>query len=170
MTIYLCGFMGCGKTTSGKLAARRLGCGYADSDELIVKKIGKSIPEIFTELGEPYFRTVEAEIIKGLGGKSTIVSCGGGAMLNDDTAAAASENGIVIFLDVPFETCYERIKNDPNRPIAASSTREELLERYKKRYDIYMKNSDVRIDCSGSPNENADAIIAAAKGYRNANL
>jgi shikimate kinase len=158
--------MGCGKTTAGKIAARRLGCGYADTDEIIVKRAGMTIPEIFEKKGESYFRRREAETIIRLCGKKSIISCGGGAMLNDKTAAAARENGFVIFLDTPFETCYNRIKHDRNRPIAAASTKEELFNRYTQRYEIYMRNSSIRIDASGSPSENAEAIIAAVKGYK----
>lgn len=170
MTIFLCGFMGCGKSTAGRIAAKRLGFGYADTDELIVHKENMTIPEIFAEKGEPYFRKLEAETVKGLCGKNIIVACGGGAMLNNDTAEFAAKNGMILFLDVPFKICYGRIKNDKNRPIASSSTEEELHERYNYRYQIYLKNSSARVECTGSPNENADAIISAVKGYKHANL
>lgn len=170
MTVFLCGFMGCGKTTAGKLAAKKLGYAYADTDEMIVKQENRSIPEIFAESGEPYFRSVEAEVVKSLCGKNAVVSCGGGALLNDSTAEAAKKDGIVIFLDVPFEVCYERIKNDSNRPIAASSDKEELLERFNKRHGIYLKNSDVRIDCCGTPLENAEKIADAVKRGKNADI
>lgn len=79
-------------------------------------------------------------------------------MLNADTAAAANENGIVVFIDVPFEVCYERICNDSNRPIAASSNKEQLLERYSSRYGIYSAHSAFTVDGSGSPMEIADKI------------
>lgn len=170
MTVFLCGFMGCGKTTAGKLAAKKLGYAYADTDEMIVKQENRSIPEIFAESGEPYFRSIEAETVKSMCGKNAVVSCGGGALLNDCTAEVAKKNGIVIFLDVPFEVCYERIKNDSNRPIAASSDKEELLERYNNRHEIYLKNSDVRIDCCGTPLENAEKIADAVKRGKNADI
>lgn len=166
MTVFLCGFMGCGKSTSGKIAARKMGVGYADTDELIVRQENMSIPEIFEKKGEAYFRKVEAEIVKSLCGKKSVVSCGGGAMLNPETAAAARENGIVIYLEVPFETCYNRIKNDPNRPIAVSSTKEQLLERYNSRHGVYKANSTVSIDCTGTPSANAAEIAAVVKGYK----
>ena len=83
MAIFLCGFMGCGKTTIGKTLSRLLGCGYCDMDELIVKKAGMSIPEIFEKKGESYFRNMETELIKELGNFKGLVSCGGGAMLSD---------------------------------------------------------------------------------------
>ena len=91
-------------------------------------------------------------------------------MLNSETAQYALSHGIVVFLDVPFETCYNRIKNDRNRPIAAASTRDELLERFEQRHLIYLNNSTVRVMGLGSPNENAQAIIDAVKGVRNADI
>jgi shikimate kinase len=162
--------MGCGKSTTGKIAARRMGCGYADTDELIVRSEKMSIPEIFEKKGEAYFRKIEADTVKSLGGRNIIVSCGGGAMQNNDTAAAAREKGIVVYLEVPFDICYNRIKNDKNRPIAASSTKEELLALYNSRSEIYRKNSTVTVRCVGTPTANARAVADAVKGYTNANL
>ncbi len=166
MTIFLCGFMGCGKTTTGKLLAKKLGLGYTDTDELIVRNENMSIPEIFAQKGEPYFREVEAETVKSLCGKNYVVACGGGALLNCDTAAAAAENGVTVFLDVPFEMCYERIKGDSNRPIVAASTKDELHDRFDQRYEVYKKNSALTVPCTGSPAENAEAVIAAVKGFK----
>lgn len=163
MTIFLCGFMGCGKTTAGRIAAKKLGFAYEDTDELIVRKEGMTIPEIFAKKGEAYFRKTEAETVKSLCGKHAVVSCGGGAMLNPDTARSARECGMVIFLNTPFELCYERIKNDSNRPIAANSTKSELLERFNSRFKIYSENSSVTIDGTGSPAENAGRIAEAVK-------
>lgn len=163
MTVFLCGFMGCGKTTVGRIAAKKLGYCFCDSDELIVEREGMSIPEIFAEKGETYFRQAEAEVIKSLCGKNIIVACGGGAMLNPDTAAAAAKAGAVIFIDLDFEACYERISGDENRPIVISSTKEELEERFNARYDVYMKHSTMQIDGSGSPLSTAELIADAVK-------
>ena len=96
----------------GKLAARKLGCGFCDTDDIIVRTLEMTIPEIFEKKGEPFFRQTEAEIVKSLCGKTVVAACGGGAMLNPDTAKAAKDAGsAVVFLDVPFETCYERKKS-----------------------------------------------------------
>jgi shikimate kinase len=166
MTVFLCGFMGCGKTTVGKIAAKKLGCTFCDTDDMIVEDQKMSIPDIFAQKGEPYFRKVEAEIVKSMCGKPAVVACGGGAMLNPDTAAAAAESGAVIFLDVDFETCYERICDDKNRPIAASSSKEELRERFNARRDIYLRHSTIQLDSSGSPMETADKIADCVKKMR----
>lgn len=164
MTIFLCGFMGCGKSTVGKLAAKKLGSGFCDTDDLIVKIEEMTIPEIFEKKGEPHFRQVEAEIVKSLCGKSVVAACGGGAMLNPDTAKAAADAGAaVIYLDVPFESCYSRIKDDTNRPIVVNSTKEQLEELYNKRRSVYAAHSTITVDCSGSPVEIADRIVAALR-------
>lgn len=164
MTVFLCGFMGCGKTTAGKLAAKKAGCGFTDTDDLIVRTLDMTIPEIFEQKGEPFFRKTEAEIVKSLCGKTVVAACGGGAMLNPDTAAAAKASGsAVVFLDVPFETCYERIKDDKNRPIVMRSTKEELHALYDQRRSVYLENSTVRIDCTGSPVEAAEQIAAVIR-------
>ena len=87
-------------------------------------------------------------------------------MLDPESARAASAAGAVVFLDADFETCYERICGDTNRPIAVSSTKEELLERFNARREIYLKHSDIRIDCGGSPIETAESIVDAVKKLR----
>lgn len=159
MTIFLCGFMGCGKTTIGKILAKKMGCSFYDTDELIVENQGMTIPEIFAQKGEPYFREVEADIVKSMCGKSAVISCGGGAMINPDTAKAVKDAGeTIVFLDVDFDTCYERICGDSNRPIASSSTKDELKERFDKRYVLYKNHSTIQIDASGSPMETAEAV------------
>lgn len=159
MAIFLCGFMGCGKTTVGKKMASLLGKKYCDMDELIVQKAGMSIPEIFEKLGEPEFRRMESELIVELGQFSGIVSCGGGAMLSDINGENAKKSGVVVFLDVPFETCYNRIKNDPNRPIATSRTKEQLKDLYDERYPKYKKNSGVCAECVDGPSNTVSIII-----------
>ncbi|MFR1842910.1 MAG: shikimate kinase [Oscillospiraceae bacterium] len=163
MAIFLCGFMGCGKTTIGKNLAKLLGCGYCDMDELIVKKAGMSIPEIFETKGEKHFRQMESDLIIELGNFKGIVSCGGGAMLNEQNGKNAAENGTVLFLDTPFEICYKRIAGDSNRPIAASRTKEQLEELYNERYPKYLKNAGMRVDCSGTPMEISKYIIQSLK-------
>ncbi|MCM1505773.1 MAG: shikimate kinase [Ruminococcus flavefaciens] len=160
MTIFLCGFMGCGKSTIGQILAKKLGCGFCDTDELVVKNQGMTIPEIFSQKGEPYFRTVEAETVKSLCGKNTVVACGGGAMQNSDTAKAVSENGgTIVYLNVTFEECYNRIKGDTNRPIVMNNTKEQLEQIYNARREIYIKNSTVMVEAVGSPAEIAETII-----------
>lgn len=144
--VFLCGFMGCGKTTIGKRLAKLLGCDFTDMDDYIEKLEGRTIPEIFSQSGEEYFRDVETKVIKSFAEKSGVIATGGGALLRDENGKAAKEIGTVVFIDVKFNTCYMRIKDDKNRPIAASSTKEELLKRYNERKPKYLKNSTLTVN------------------------
>lgn len=159
--IYLCGFMGCGKTTAGKLLAEKLGCGFYDMDDYITEKEKMEIPHIFAEKGEKYFREAETEAVRELAEKSGVIACGGGAMLKKENAAIASAAGTVVYIDVPFETCYSRISGDKNRPIVMNNTKEELEIIYDGRAPVYSGNAALTISGSGSPEEIADRIISA---------
>jgi shikimate kinase len=158
MTVFLCGFMGCGKTTIGQVLAQKLGVHYIDMDEYIVKKEGKKIPEIFSEKGEEYFRMKETEAVRELAEREAVIACGGGAVINEKNAEIARSGGVVIFLDVPFEVCYERISGDTNRPLIANNTKQQVEEIYNSRYQIYKKHSSVLIDANNSPSMVADEI------------
>jgi len=157
-TIFLCGFMGCGKSTIGKALGEELGLAFYDLDEEIVRGEKMSIPDIFSQKGEGHFRALEKQYIMKIGKNGGIVATGGGAMTIPKTAAAAKELGAVVFLDVPFEVCYKRIKGDKNRPLAANSTKEQLLELYLKRREIYLKNSDFAVDADCTIQEAVERI------------
>lgn len=160
-TIYLCGFMGCGKTTVGKLLARKLDCGFFDMDAYITEKEGMEIPQIFAEKGEKYFREAETEAIRGLAAENGVIACGGGAMLKKENVGIASAEGTVVYIDVPFEVCYSRIAGDRNRPIVMNNTKEELEIIYDGRAPVYSENASVTVSGEGTAEEIAERIIAA---------
>lgn len=159
MTVFLCGFMGCGKSTVGRILANLLGVGYVDMDNYIEKTENMTIAEIFEKKGEQHFRMLETKAIEILSQKQMVIACGGGAMLNDKNAQIANKAGIVIFLDVPFNICYKRISGDSNRPLVVNNTVEWLENLYNKRYPIYKANSSISVTTSGTPNEVARNIF-----------
>lgn len=163
MTIFLCGFMGCGKTTVGEILAKKLGLPLIDTDAYIVEQAGKSIPDIFAQDGEPYFRKLEAEAVRTLCTRNAVISCGGGAMLNPDSAAYARKNGAVVLLDESFDTCYGRIQGDTNRPIVQRSTKEELHQLFDQRAGVYRAHASHAVPGGVSPEEMAERILAAVK-------
>ena len=163
-TVFLCGFMGCGKSTVGKVAAGMLGVPFIDMDEHIEQQENMPIPVIFSKKGEKYFRDCETRVIGQLGEKPSVVATGGGAMLREENAEAAQKAGVVIFIDTDFETCYERIKDDPHRPIAYNSTKQQLRERFEQRRPLYLAHSRFTIDGSLSPAQIAVMIKQAALG------
>ena len=143
--IFLCGFMGCGKSTVGRRLASALKCSFIDMDDYIEKKEGRSISEIFETDGEEYFRNLETETIKNFGNKKGVIATGGGALLREENGRAAKKFGIPVFIDTRFSICYNRIKGDKNRPLAFNSTREELKRLYDKRKGLYIKNSLITV-------------------------
>ena len=160
--IYLCGFMGCGKSYMGKKLAEKLGCTLVDLDAYIEEKEGKTIPEIFAEQGEPHFRELEAKYIREMP-ENSVVATGGGAIINPVTAETARNAGTVVFLDADFELCYNRIKGDTHRPLVMQNTKEQLNELFNKRREIYLKNSDFSVDSNLSETEILDMILKGIK-------
>ena len=101
MNIVLCGFMGCGKTTVGKILSEKLSMKFVDVDELIEQEQGMTISEIFEKYGEIGFRKIENETIKKVSQwNNAIVSTGGGSVLNVDNVTALKSSGKIFFLDV----------------------------------------------------------------------
>lgn len=163
MTVFLCGFMGCGKSALSDALSKKLNCPAIDMDEYIVEKMQMTIPEIFEKYGEQYFRKLEENAVCELRDKGGIVACGGGTMQNDKNSENAKEKGEIIYIDQTFEVCYSRIKDDTNRPLVVKNTKEQLEEIYKKRSDIYKKNSTVLVKPGDTPEETADKVIEILK-------
>ncbi len=158
MTIFLCGFMGCGKSTVGGKLAKEMDVPFVDMDAYIEAQSGMTIPEIFSQHGEPYFRDLETKAIAELASREGVIACGGGAMLREENARIASEHGEVLFLDVPFHVCYRRIAGT-DRPIVKRSTREELEALYNQRKGVYQAHSTIRIEAEKTPAQTVQAIL-----------
>lgn len=145
LSIYLCGFMGCGKSHVGRQLASMLDMKFVDLDRYIVAAEGMSIPEIFEKFGEPHFRSLEAKYIRELSG-GNVVATGGGALINDETAQFARDSGISVYIRTAFDECYRRIKGDTNRPLVVNNSPEQLEELYNKRDVIYRRNSTFMVN------------------------
>ena len=139
-SVYLCGFMGCGKSHVGRQLAAALDREYVDLDRYIINAEKMTIPFIFEKFGEPHFRKLEASYIRRLS-DNNIVATGGGALINDETAKYARQSGLSVYINTSFEICYERIKNDSNRPLVVNNTKEQLEELYNTRDAIYRRNA-----------------------------
>lgn len=164
MMIALTGFMGSGKTTVGKILADFLGCPFLDLDDLIVKKAGKSIPEIFEQDGESAFRELEARLLRQTVAKyaesTAVLALGGGAILAPASAALLRDKTVCIYLRATLDTLLARLEGETaGRPLADDA----LAERLAAREPLYEKTAHVTIDTDGlSPDEVADEIIISA--------
>ena len=160
-SVVLCGFMGCGKTTVGELAAKRLGMDYVDADRYIVEKAGMTISEMFEKYGESYFRDREHEAMKELSGrKNTIVSSGGGALTFQRNVDAVRQAAAIVYINTEYEICYERISKDPDRPLVKANTKESLKAMYDHRDGLYRACADAVITNNTTPEESADMLCA----------
>ena len=153
--IVLVGMPGSGKSTVGRLLSEKLNRPFYDTDDLITKKTGKPITEIFSEVGEDGFRNIEESVIKelSLSVSGAVISTGGGAILREKNVDVLRQNGRLYFLDRPFE---ELIPTD-DRPLA--NTVEAIKKRYEERYPLYNSICDKKIECQASPEEIAGQII-----------
>src|SRR5829696_4910389 len=126
--IYLVGFMAAGKSTVARALANRLGWRAEDIDELIEARERRTVADIFQKQGEPYFRSVEREILKLLLPlRHVVVAAGGGTFMDPDNRAAINLDGVSVWLDVPLEELLARIPVDGRRPLAADRAAMERL-------------------------------------------
>ena len=121
--IILIGFMGCGKTTFGTWIAKNKKMDFCDTDAIIVEKEKKSINDIFSENGEPYFRELETEIVKDLikSRHNTVVSVGGGLPLKPENRELLKKLGTVVYLRTSVEELTKRLAGDTTRPLPPAS-------------------------------------------------
>jgi shikimate kinase len=159
--IFLIGFMGSGKTSLGKLLARKLNYDFLDTDKQIEEQEKCSIQEIFNSNGETYFRDLEHQLLNHISQTKsvTVFSTGGGMPVFNDNISLMKEKGIVFFLDVPIGMLYFRLKNDVKRPLLVSQ--ENLLgyieSTLNERMPIY-NQADFKIDARLNKSELVDAI------------
>ena len=149
--IVLVGMPGCGKTTVGRELARLSGKPFVDLDEEIVRRAGKSIPDIFREEGEAAFRELEAQVLADVCARSgQVIATGGGAVLRAENRAAMRRTGQVYFL------CrnLEELPTD-GRPLSQKGSLEEM---YRVRKPLYSAAADAVIDNSVALEETAELI------------
>jgi shikimate kinase len=158
MRIYLTGFMGCGKTTVGPLLARRLGAPFVDLDLEIEQRAGMAVREIFERQGEPAFRKLEAEALRGtLALPDVVVAVGGGTLTFEANARWVSANGLAVWLNVPFATIASRIGGlgKADRPLFKEES--QALALYRERLPAY-RRADLTVDIA--PEEGPEEIAA----------
>lgn len=146
--IVLVGMMGAGKTTVGRLLARRLKRAFYDSDEEIERRCGVRIPVIFDIEGEPGFRARETQVIAELCGLAGIVlATGGGAVLADENRRRLGACGSVVYLHARPGPLWHRIRHDRNRPLLATPDPQKTLEDlYAARDPLYREVATVVLD------------------------
>ena len=152
--IYLVGFMAAGKTTLAKALAKRLDWRVVDIDELIESRERQAVAEIFAKHGEPYFRSVERQVLtEQLAPRHLVVATGGGTFADAQNRAAINGDGVSVWLDVPLDRLIGRVPADGRRPLAADRPGFERL--YHQRRAAY-EHAHVRLDAGRA---SVDALV-----------
>lgn len=166
--IVLCGFMGCGKTTVGKILAEKLSMKFIDMDDEIVRRENMSINEIFRLRGEDYFRDCEHMLCRDLSDtEGLVIATGGGALTFQRNTDVFKNRDLIFFLDVPVDEIKRRLENDDTRPLLSGEDRDrKMKDLFEKRYDIYRNASDFSVKGVHTPDESADLITEIYKNNK----
>lgn len=152
--IVLIGMPGCGKTTIGTLLAEKLGRTLADADEKIIALAGKSIPEIFSQDGEPTFRDWETKALTELGKQSgLVIATGGGCVTQKRNYPLLHQNGYLVWL----ERDWSKLPTD-GRPLSQAN---DLGKMYAARKPLYEAFADIRVENTDTPEETVQKILDA---------
>jgi shikimate kinase len=146
--IFLVGLMGAGKTSVGRLLAKRLGKAFYDCDQEIERATGVKIPVIFEIEGEAGFRAREARMLAELAGRHEIVlATGGGAVLSADNRKLLAGNGVVVYLRAVVADLWQRTRHDRNRPLLKTAEpRAKLEQLFAERDPLYRSIADIIVD------------------------
>lgn len=153
--IFLIGFMGTGKSTVAKALKEQTGAEIIEMDQLIAQRENQSIPQIFEEKGEAYFRNLETELLTELqSGEKNIVSCGGGVPMREKNVLEMKKSGTVVLLTALPETILERVKDDQDRPLLQNrKSVEGIRELMEQRREKYEAAADVMVATDGKSAE-----------------
>jgi shikimate kinase len=147
--IYLVGFMASGKSTIARGLAARLRWRVEDVDDLIEARERRTISEIFAQHGEPYFRSVEREILRVLQPmRNIVVATGGGTFADPENRQLINLDGVSVWIDLPLADLIPRIPLDGRRPLAANRAQLERL--YASRVEAY-RMAHVRVAAARVP-------------------
>jgi len=163
--LLLVGMMGAGKSTVGQLLADRLGWGYVDSDEDVVRRTGRTVAEIFATDGEPAFRTEESVALRdGLTQRGpVVVSVAGGAVLDPSNRALLADAGTVVWLRARPDTLAARVGDGHDRPLLGDDPLAALERLAAAREPLYAGLADVTVDVDDrTPAEVADQVLREA--------
>lgn len=166
-SIALVGLMGSGKTTVGRRLAAALGLPFRDADAEIETAAGRSVSDIFAELGEPEFRSGERRVIARLMAEGPLVlATGGGAYVDAETRGLLREKAITIWLKADLEVLARRVARRDTRPLLRGKDPLEVLSgQAEKRYPLYAE-ADIVVETPDSAHDLAvERILTALKAH-----
>lgn len=162
LNVVLIGFMGCGKTTLGSKLAQMLGLQFVDMDDCIIKKAGRTIPDIFSSEGETGFRRLESSVIDDLmDGGNRVIATGGGVVTVPENVPKLRALGFVVWLNPPEKAIWSRVSRNRSRPLLHTpNPRQTVHDLLEKRRPMYAAAADLEADTKGLTPEEAAYGIA----------
>jgi shikimate kinase len=161
--LVLIGFMGSGKSSVGREIARRWDFRFFDTDSIIRRKHGKTIPEIFSTWGEATFRKEEHLVLKRFQySRGIVLATGGGIVTQPRNLPLLRQLGVIVWLVADEETTWRRVHRNPTRPLLQTDDpRETIRKLLAERAPLYQSIADLTIDSTGlSHSEVADRILS----------
>lgn len=166
--LVLIGLSGCGKSTFGRKLAKRLRLPLLDTDVMIEKKTGRSIPDIFAADGESGFRDIESACAREAAAvQGAVISTGGGMILREENMKELSKNGLVVFID-RHPSRILRSTTLKDRPLVQDD-RDKLFRLYAARLALYRRHADVTVPNHGGPRTLKRRILQVLRHYRRSN-
>ena len=162
-TIALVGLMGVGKSSIGRRLAKALGLPFRDADAEIEKAAGRSVADIFAELGEAEFRAGERKVIaRLLEGRPHVLAAGGGAFIDPKTRALMKEKAVTVWLRADLDVLVERVSRRDTRPLLRENDPRQVLAGLMERRAPHYAEADILVETGKGPHEAAVKAIVAA--------
>lgn len=162
--LALVGLPGTGKSTIGRVVARRLSLQLVDLDALIAQRQGRSIPELFAADGEAGFRALETDALRDALGRTdpVLLACGGGVVLAEENRSLLAERALTLWLTAPLDVLADRLRRSPTgRPLLKGDMPTRLAALAAEREPLYRELADLVIDVSGQPADIVEHILSA---------
>ncbi|GAA5512624.1 shikimate kinase [Deinococcus carri] len=151
--VALAGFMGTGKSRIGWELSRALALHFVDTDKLITRVVGKSIPEVFADEGEGYFRACEAEVVRRVTRLDhAVVSLGGGTFIHEANRRTLLERGPVVVLWASPETVYQRTRHS-DRPLLRTEDPLSRIRTLMDEREEHYRQGTIHVHSDGRPAE-----------------
>ncbi|MBW4428714.1 MAG: shikimate kinase [Nostoc desertorum CM1-VF14] len=166
VNLYLIGMMGVGKTTVGRLLAKELGYGFVDTDNVIAQATGKSINQLFAQVGEAGFRQIESDVLSQVCAFTKLtISTGGGIVLRRENWGYL-HHGLIVWLDAPVELIYSRLAEDTTRPLLQDADlKGKLRSLLEQRTPLYSQaDLHITVQEADAPEDIAKRILEAVPG------
>jgi shikimate kinase len=160
VSLYLVGMMGAGKTTVGRELATYLGYRFVDTDAVISQVTGKSITQLFADVGEEAFRQLESQVLAEVSAYTNLVIATGGGIVLRRENWSYLHHGLVVWLDVPVELLYARLAADTTRPLLQDADPLEKLRILLEQRQPLYKQADLQITVTNdTPQQLATRVL-----------